>query len=215
MSNNSWKLKLNKEIKNYLKGYSACHDYYHLKRTLNYALEIAKNVKCDKDVLYAAAFLHDIGYKNHEQDDKRHNIYAIELANKWLTKIGFPKEKIKPVLEAIRLHDNYAWGHDYEPTNHIETKIIQDADRIEALGAVGIARFIYYFGERGYPIHNPKKPKKTNEVWLDHDLVNQLERDGLKKYAHLNFVVSKKIAKKRNEFMIKYYKELKKELQIK
>jgi len=211
----SWKSQLKEKVKKYLRGYSACHDYFHHKRTLGYALEIAKKVKCDENVVYAGALLHDIGYKDNERDDKRHHIYGMEIAQKWLKEVGFPNEKIQPTLEVIRLHDNCTWGHDYESTDHIETKIIQDADRIDALGAVGIARLAYYYGEKGYPIYNPAKVKETKEVWFNHSLVDQIARDPIKKYNYLNFPISKKTAKERNKFLKQFYKHLKDELQTK
>lgn len=212
MSNSSWKKKLENKVQQYLNDYSACHDFYHHKRTLKNALEIAKKIKCDEDVVYAGAILHDVGYKNNEKDAKKHPIYGMKLAQKWLKEVEFPKEKIADVLETIRLHDNFSWGHDHEATEHIETKIIQDADRIEAIGAIGVARFSYWFGENCFPIYDPKPVPESKEVWLDHSLLDQLRRDGIKKWENMNFDISKKISKKRAEFMGNYYKELKKEL---
>ncbi len=213
MSNSKhWKKELSLKLKNYLNEYTACHDFYHHLRTQKNALKIAKNIKCDKDVVYAGALLHDVGYKNHEQDAKNHPVYGMKLAKKWLNEVGFPKDKIAEVLETIRLHDNFSWGHDHEPTDHVETKIIQDADRIEAIGAIGVARFSYWFGEMGFPIFNPASVPNTKEVWLDHSLLDQLRRDGIKKWENLNFSISRKISKKRANFMLKFYKELDKEI---
>lgn len=209
-----WEDELKKKIRNYLKGYTACHDYYHLQRVQNYALEIAEKIDCDKDVLRAAALLHDIGYRYHEKDPENHHLYGMKIAKKWLKEIDFPQEKIPDVLEAIRLHDNLHWDINGEKTNHIETMIIQDADRIEALGAIGIARLTYYFGEHGYPIYNSAKIKRTKRIWLDHSLLDQLRRDALKKWENLNFVYAKKISKKRNKFLERFYQELKTELSL-
>src|SRR3990172_6357118 len=97
----NWQAKLEKKIKKYLAGYPACHDFFHLDRVRDNAMQIAKVVKCDLEVLEAAALLHDIGYKNFELDDVSHHIHSMEIAKKWLPEVDFPKEKLADVLEAI------------------------------------------------------------------------------------------------------------------
>jgi len=128
-----------------------------------------------------------------------------------LPEVGFPAKKINNVLEAIRLHDNYNWDEDGEKTDHVETMVIQDADRIELLGAIGIARLSYYFGEKGYPIYSDKDIPMSGKVWLNHSLVDQIKRDPIKKWKNMNFTYSRKISKGRYLFLIKFYNELKKE----
>lgn len=209
-----WKNRLRNKVREYLKNYSATHDYYHAQRVLNYSLKIAKKIKCDKEVLFAAALLHDVGCKNHEKEDHNHSFFGMRLANKWLKTIDFPKKKIDDVVEVIRLHDNCHWEKNRKKVNHIEAMIIQDADRIDLQGAIGALRLTYYFGERGYPIYNSSKPKKTNKVWLNHSLLDQIRRDPITKWENLNFDYSKKISKERNEFLKRFYQELKMELSL-
>ena len=98
---NTWQTKLENKIKKYLAGYTACHDFYHLDRVRDNAMRIAKTIKCDKEVLEAAALLHDIGYKNHEDKDREHHIFGMEIAQKWLPQVGFPKEKIADVILSL------------------------------------------------------------------------------------------------------------------
>lgn len=207
-----WQKRLENIIEKFLENSSGCHDFYHLQRVKNYALKISEEVRCDKEVLVAAALLHDVGYKISKGDDNNHHLYSIKLANKWLPKVYFPKAKINDVIEAIRLHDNFVWDKNGEKTNHVESKIIQDADRIDALGAIGITRIIYYQGEHSYPIYNPKKVKKTKKVWLNHSVPDQIKRDPMKKWQHMNFEISKKISNKKNEFLKQFYHEIVAEL---
>ncbi len=208
----AWQDKLEKKIREYLKGYTACHDFFHLDRTKNTALRIAKNIDCDEETLVAAVLLHDTGYKNHEDDDKNHFKYSMEIAKEWLPEVGFPDSKLGDVLEAIRLHDNYAWGHDGEETNHVETKILQDADRLESMGAIGISRIAYYYGERGYPIVTDEPVPESKEVWLNHSFLDALDRGALQKYDNLNFPISKEMAVKRYKFTKLFLDELKSEI---
>lgn len=208
----NWQDELKRKVKDHLRGYTACHDYYHALRVLNNAIKISAKIKCDHDVLFAGALLHDVGYKNHEKDDKNHYKYSMRLAKRWLVEVGFSKEKIPSVLEAIRLHDNFHWDINGEKTKHLETKVIQDADRIDALGAIGIARIVYYHGEKGYPIYNPDQVKKTKKVWLNHSVINQIERDPIKKWQNLNFEYSKILSKERYNFLNLFLKTIKQEI---
>jgi uncharacterized protein len=211
----AWKSKLEKKIKAYLKGYSACHDFYHLERVHNYSLKIAKklpkNIKYDTNVLWAASFLHDIGYKNNEDDHKNHPVYGVKIAKNWLEEIDFPKEKTSDVLEVIRLHDNFHWEKNGEKTNHIETQIVQDSDRIDAIGAVGVARLAYFFGEKGRPIYNSNTMHKKDGKYFHYNLLGGLERE-MKKWDNMNFSISKKMSKKNYVIMKNFYQDLKKEL---
>lgn len=208
----SWQQKLELKIKDYLCGYSACHDYWHLFRVRNHAMKIASEVSADCEILEASALLHDIGYRFHETDDKNHEKYSIKIAKQWLPEVGFPKEKIADVCEVIRLHDDYHRGDQAEKTDHIETKIIQDADKIEAMGAIGIARLTYFFGEKGFPIYDDAPVPEVKTIWLNHDLLDQIHRDAMQKFDLLHFGISRKISKSRHKFLEKYYEELKMEL---
>ncbi len=209
---NNWQNILEKKVKEYLDGYSACHDYWHLCRVRDNALEIAEEIESDVDVLIAAALLHDVGYKGNEHNSQNHFLYSMEIAKEWLPEIGFPKEKIPSVLEAIRLHDNYYWEDGGERTNHTESLIIQDADRIDAIGVIGTTRIIYYFGEKGYPIFSQESAPKSSKVLQNHDLIDQIARSTLKKWHYLNYDISKKISKNSNDFATKYYELLKNNL---
>ena len=208
-----WQEKLENKVKEYLAGYTACHDFWHHERVKNWALKISKEVPCDKNVLVAAALLHDAGYKNHENNDDNHHEYSMEIAEKWLPEVGFPQEKIADVLAVIKMHDNLGEANMID-TDHIETKVLQDADKLDALGATGIARFAYYYGERGHAIYSEEPiPEDSDKLWIDHSLLDQLRRDGLKKWEKLHFDYSKRVSKKKHDFMVNFYNELKEELQ--
>ena len=129
--------KLEKEIEpNFDK--KGAHDMTHTKRVLKVALQIAKyEKKADKDILIASCLLHDIARK--KEDEKKCRCHAEEgarMAYTILKKINFPEKKIDKVVYAIKCHRK-STGIKPETT---EAKILQDSDRIDIFGAVGIAR---------------------------------------------------------------------------
>lgn len=209
---NDWQQSLEDKIRKYLDGYSACHDFWHADRVRRYALQIAEKVACDHEILEAAALLHDVGYKDHDDDHKNHHLYGMKIAEEWLPQIGFPDHKVSNVVEAIRLHDDYHNGVNAETTDHAEVLIIQDADKIDTMGAVGIVRLAYYFGEKGYPIYNDVPAPETDEIWLNHSVPDQLRRDEMTKWDNLNFEYSREISRERNEFLKLFYDKLIREL---
>jgi len=208
-----WQKKLENKIEEYLNEYSACHDFFHAKRVLKYALEISKEIECDCDILIASALLHDTGYKGHEDDIPNHQFYSMKLAQIWLPEVGFPEDKLEEVLEAIRLHDNFSWGESYESTDNVGAKVIQDADRIESIGAIGIARLGCFFGMKQYPIYSTSPVKSDKNDRPNHSMLDQLKRESSQKWKNMNFSISKKISKEKQEIISKYYEDLKNELE--
>jgi uncharacterized protein len=121
--------------------------FSHQARLYFLAKQIAAAVAHDEDVLYASAWLHDLGvFIGHRPEEPRALAawdwiaYAMEKAPALLDEFGFPKAKIPSVLEAIRTHLPSA-----EPTT-IEGSVLRDADILEQLGAVGILRTVSKVG---------------------------------------------------------------------
>jgi uncharacterized protein len=121
--------------------------FSHQSRLYKLAHQIGGGIPHDDDVLYASAWLHDLGvFIGHRPDDPArlatwdHVAYVIERAPAILKEANFPTEKIPAVLEAIRTHQ----PHD-EPST-IEGIILRDADILEQLGAVGILRTVCKVG---------------------------------------------------------------------
>jgi uncharacterized protein len=113
------------------------HDLSHSLRVAKNAIKIATEEGGDTEILLTAAILHDAKNldKNHPNASKSSQLSA-EFAEIILKKIKFPKEKIETVLDAIRCH---SFSAKLMPQTK-EGKIFQDADRLDALGAIGIAR---------------------------------------------------------------------------
>jgi len=136
------------------------HDIAHLDRVWNLAQSIQSvHQEADLMVILAACYLHDIVNlpKNHP-DRARASTLAAELACIKLKAVGFPEEKLAGVSQAIAAH-SYSAG--IVPST-IEAKIVQDADRLDALGAIGLARLFYTAGRMGSALAHPADPLAKN-----------------------------------------------------
>ena len=123
------------------------YKYSHQPRLYALTQQIGQGLHYDDDIVYAAAFLHDLGvFIGHRPEDEAtlkgwdHVGYATAKAPAILIEAGFPTEKIPAVLEAIRTHQ----PQDTPAT--IEAKIARDADILEQLGAIGITRTLAKLG---------------------------------------------------------------------
>lgn len=124
------------------------HDEFHANRVRDVALRLASEVDCsvETDVLAAAAWLHDIGRPRERTGDiDDHAVWATREAGELLGAEGVPKPEIKAVQHCIRTHSIRASSPDAES---IEAKLLFDADKLDATGAVGLTRLACIIGER-------------------------------------------------------------------
>jgi len=180
-------------------GHSMCH---HL-RTEKYALTIAKNDKnIDKDVLSAAALIHDVG-RIDEFRGIDHVETGVKFAKQWLPKIGFPKEKIPKVIEAVAMHEQRHHHINKKPIKYKETLIIQDADSLDFVGAIGIARGFQFAGAHNLPLYDPKYNVKQADSYKPL-MKTMSELHIIKKMLvknNFNTKTAEKLAKKRRIFV--------------
>jgi len=152
----------------------ASHDIYHFRRVANNAFHIASNYpeeSVDKFVLLAAAYFHDVVNlpKDHPRRKEASKLSA-EKAGKILTDLGVSSEKIPGVQHAILTH---SFSAKIEPKT-IEAKILQDADRIDSFGTVGVLRALYVAGRLGRSLFDTsdplahKRPLDDQKFSLDH-----------------------------------------------
>ncbi len=170
MKNEKFYKKLRNKIKPYYYDYGT-HGMTHVNRVYNLSLKISKDEKdVDIDVVKSAALLHDIARKlETENSNICHAEKGSEIAKEILNELDFPKEKIKNVCHCIKVH---RYSKNLVPKTK-EAKIIQDADRLDALGAIAIARIFNYENEKDRPLHipelNPKKQYTGNsETAINH-----------------------------------------------
>lgn len=146
-------------------GTDGAHDLGHLRRVWRQAQTIAgAEGGADMQVLQAACFLHDLVNlpKNHP-NRRRASRLSAEAAVVWLTRQRFPPEKLPAVHHAISAH---SFSAGIEPQT-IEARIVQDADRLDALGAIGIARMFHVSGALGQALFDDADPMALNRALDD------------------------------------------------
>lgn len=188
----------------------AAHDLAHIQRVVSNARSIVAKETSDPEVVLAAAWLHDcvILPKNH-LDRKKASSLAAQKAGRFLSDTDFPPNKIQAVTHAIESH-SFSAGIE---TETIEAKIVQDADRIDALGAIGIARCFSVGGQMNSPLYNPDDPFCENrspddKKWtVDHFFVKLFK---LPKTMHTD--AARQMAEKRVEYMKDFLIELSAEI---
>ena len=204
------------KIKPYFSGDSSGHDIDHALRVCRLAKSIAIEEKADLLVVCAASLLHDL-FRPKEKEIGKLNYHvskdALDEIKKILVEINFPKDKINAVLKAIELHEDYSFGVNSEKENSKEGLILQDADNIDAIGAIGIARVFMFSGHYNCPMYNsskklndslnnPYNPEILCEFSIHHfyDKLLKIKND-------MNTETGKKIAKERHVFMENYLKQ--------
>lgn len=186
------------------------HDYSHIMRVYKNAQKIAKHEKANTRLVLAAVLLHDIvQFPKSDPRSKTASEKSAILAKKILTKHGFTEPEITVICDAIRDH-SYSRG---KIPQTIEGKILQDADRLDALGAIGIARTFSVGGSEKRPIYNESDPfcharKPDDHFWT----VDHFYRKLLLLEKKMNTKYGKALAKKRTRLMIEFLSELKNEI---
>jgi len=112
------------------------HGFEHSQRVRNYALQLAKNQKADKQIIEIASYLHDIG--RGQEEDEYHTQTSSKLAKTFLVNQKLPEDKIQKVIHCIETHSRKKLHRKTPQT--IEAKILYDADGLEMIGAVGLLR---------------------------------------------------------------------------
>lgn len=141
-------------VKEKLEHAEGGHDWFHIERVQRLALHLAKEEKADEYVVALSALLHDIADAKFHHGDE--NI-GPKTAENFLESLRVEKNVIERVVFVIR-YISFKGGHNPAPYRTVELDILQDADRLDALGAVGIARCFNYGGFKNRPLYDPAIP---------------------------------------------------------
>lgn len=199
------------EVKRILNGRDPAHDFHHIMRVYKNAEIIGWREGTNMEILLPAVLLHDLviypkgGVKSSKSSDE-----SATLAENILQKYGYPLDQIDQICYCIRVH---SYSKRLVPVS-LEGKILQDADRLDALGAIGIARMFSVGGSENRAFYRDDDPfcRSTRELddsqWtLDHFQTKLLR---LKDLMHTK--TAKKIAEQRTKFMLLFIKQLQKEI---
>lgn len=200
--------KTENHIRQKLSGEGSGHDWWHIHRVRNTALKLGKEENADLFVVELAALLHDIAdHKFHGGDEE----IGPATARKWLEELDAEESIIKHVCEIIR--DVSFKGADVEtPMKTIEGKVVQDADRLDALGAIGIARAFAYGGHKGRELHNPNIPPEKHDSFEQYKkstgpTLNHFYEKLFLLKDRMNTKSGRKLAEERHRFMEEFVEQ--------
>ncbi len=191
------------------------HDFDHVLRVVALAERIGRAEGADMEILQAAALLHDIARAEGDQRGEDHAALGAERVRELLR--GQPPERVEAIVHAIAAH-RFRLGA--EPRT-LEARVLFDADKLDAIGAIGIARAFAYGGLHAQPLWadlplpglDPGAPHGNPDVEDDahtpvHEFVQKLSR--LKERMHTR--TGRAIAEERHQYMLEFYARLRREV---
>ena len=190
-----------------LDGESSGHDWWHVHRVWNNALVIGRAENADLFVVQLAALLHDIGdWKFHNGDES----VGPRMAREWLERQAVDEATISHVCEIIDGLSFKGAG----TTSHMSTlegMVTQDADRLDAIGAIGIARAFAYGGFKQREIHNPSVAPERHASFEEYKkstgpTINHFYEKLFLLKDLMNTKTARRMAEERHQFMEKYVK---------
>jgi len=182
------------------------HDYFHTIRVYHTALTIAKREKADELIVSLAALLHDVDDEKLSKETYQNKDKAVSF----MKKHNLSQEMIEKVITAIQ-EVSFVGTDSVEPST-IEGKCVQDADRLDAIGAIGIARCFAYGGSHHRVIYDPAEQPMLNmnkEQYRNHvsTTVNHFYEKLFLLKDMMNTSTAKMIAEKRDEYMHSFINE--------
>lgn len=186
------------------------HDREHTDRVVNVAVHIAQKENADIDIVTAAALLHDIGRNKQDQAKGTisHAVISAKMALPILDEAGFNDEESCAVIHCIESH-RYRSG---PAPDTIEAKCLFDADKLDAIGAIGIGRAFVFAGEVGAAVHLPDLDIENTKSYSKEDTAYREFKVKLEKIKDRIYTEEgKRIARERHDFMISFFERLERE----
>ena len=197
-------------VKETLKDAEGGHDWFHIQRVFNNTLLIAKDEKVNILVVSLAALLHDIAdAKFHDGDET----IGPQLAHDFLSSLNVKKKIISHVDKIIK---NMSFKNSFEQKKSKfrskELEVVQDADRLDAIGAIGIARAFNYGGFKNRELYNPTiapnlEMTKAQYKKSEAPTINHFYEKLLLLKDKMNTETGKQLAEERHQFMLQYLEQ--------
>lgn len=200
-------------VKLTLEGAEGGHDWWHIHRVLENTRFIAPRESADLQTCELAALLHDIADpKFHNGDEKKGSLIALDF----LSKQSVPKKQIESVIDIIE-NISFSKGTNSNKPKSLELQVVQDADRLDAMGAIGIARAFNYGGFKNRAIYDPAFPLQSYANSTEYrnssaPTINHFYEKLLLLKDLMNTTTGKAMANERHEFMLAYLEQFKKEV---
>jgi uncharacterized protein len=192
-------------VKDRLSLDSSGHDWWHISRVRKLAQVIAKTEKVDSFIVEMSALLHDIcDWKFNQGNEKA----GLEIVRQFLNEIKIPENEQKAILEIIGAV-SYKGAGIKDNMQSLEGKIVQDADRLDALGAIGVARTFAYGGSKNQSMHEPELKPTMHQSFEEYKTkrsssINHFYEKLFLLKDRLHTETAKKMAQSRHDFMVNF-----------
>ncbi|PHR13677.1 MAG: phosphohydrolase [Aequorivita sp.] len=195
-------------VKNELQNAEGGHDWFHIERVYKNALLISESEKVDRTIVSLGALLHDIADSKFHNDDET---IGPKKARQFLKTQNISEEIIAHVIKIIE-NVSYKGGNQTQKFHSKELEVVQDADRLDALGAIGIARTFNYGGFKNRKLYDPEiKPNlhmtPSEYKASDAPTINHFYEKLLLLKNRMNTETGRKIAEERHAFMETFLKQ--------
>jgi uncharacterized protein len=187
-------------VKNMLENEGSGHDWFHIKRVTKTTAYIAEKEGADLFICELAALLHDIADEKICGNEEK----GVTMVREWLISQEVPTETMEHILLIITTM-SFKGGNNL-PLQSLEAKVVQDADRLDAIGAIGIARCFVYSGAKGQLIYDPDLEPRTEMTKEEYrqgksTAVNHFYEKLFKLKDLMNTNEGKRLANERHLFM--------------
>jgi uncharacterized protein len=196
-------------VRELLEGEGSGHDWWHIKRVTDLAMTISKEYsESDLFIVQLAALLHDVGdHKFHNGD---HTV-GPKMVEKWLIKNKVDQLDIQKVVSVVK-EISYKGAKVETPMSSIDGEIVQDADRLDAIGAIGIARTFAFGGNKNREMYNPDHKVEDHDDFEAYKkttgpTINHFYEKLLLLKDRMNTKFGQELAQKRHEFMEVFLEE--------
>jgi uncharacterized protein len=196
------------EARQHYAGADAIHDFDHVLRVLALAERLAQAEGADLEIVRTAALLHDVARGPREHSAADHAQAGAEYARRLLT--GHPAERVEAVVHAIAAH-RFRSGPDPQT---LEAKVLHDADKLDAIGAIGVARAFAFGGHEGQRLWARVVPgyQESPETCHEHTPVHEYHVKLVRIRDRLLTESARHLAEERHAFMVAFFERLEREV---
>lgn len=192
-------------VKDKLANAEGGHDWFHIQRVYKNAILIAEGEQCDETIVKLGALLHDIADSKFHGGDET---VGPEIAREFLESQNASENIISHVIQIIE-NISFKGGNHKKVFSSIELDIVQDADRLDAIGAIGIARAFNYGGFKNRAMYDPNIAPKLNMTKEEYKnsqapTINHFYEKLLLLKDKMNTETGKQIAQQRHQFMLEF-----------